>query len=136
MFEKDLKKELKKSIKSANSGMSMTIRIILGEVPRLNKKKNEQVTEDEINGIIRKLIKSEITMLKYSDTNESTSEYLTNLKTFLPPLLSDNDISCWIKDNIDFNDYKNKMQAMGRIMAGLKGRADGNTVKEVLNKLN
>jgi len=136
MLEKDLKKEMKKAMKSGDSEKSMTIKIILGEIPRLNKKKNEQITEEEINGIIKKLIKSELIMLKHAKIEESKSEYLSILRDFLPPTLSREEIEYWIEENIDFNDYKNKMQAMGKIIQGLKGVVDGNTVKKVIEGLN
>lgn len=135
MLEKDLKLELKKAMKSKDIERKNAIKMVLGEVPRLNKKAGEKVTEDEINKIITKLIKSETIMLEYSGIDESKSEYLNILKDYLPKTMSKEEIKDWVLDNIDFNDYNSTMQAMGPIMKVLKGKANGTDVKKVLTEL-
>lgn len=132
MKEKDLKLELKRAIKLKDGERSNAIRMILAEVPRLNKKKDEKVTEEDINKIVNKLIKSELMVLEYSGVDESKSEYLNILKSFVPKMMSEQEIKNYVLDNIDISTYNNKMQAMGTIMKELKGKADGNTVKKVL----
>jgi Glu-tRNA(Gln) amidotransferase subunit E-like FAD-binding protein len=44
------------------------------------------------------------------------------------------EIISWIKENIDFSEYKNKMQAMGAIMKHFGKQADGKMVNEILQK--
>jgi undecaprenyl pyrophosphate phosphatase UppP len=41
----------------------------------------------------------------------------------------------WIEANLDLSAYKNKMQAMGAIMAHFGSSADGSQVKQVLQKI-
>jgi len=134
MLEKDLKMDLKKAIKVKDVEKKNAIKMILGEVPRLNKKKGERVSEEEISSIITKLIKSEITMLEYSGLDESKSEYLKILRSFLPKMMSEEIIRAWILDNIDFSTYSNNIQAMGTIMKDLKGKADGNIVRRLITE--
>jgi hypothetical protein len=50
-------------------------------------------------------------------------------------MASDDDLSQWIAANIDFSKYKNKMQAMKDIMGHFGTAADGNRVKEILQKM-
>lgn len=125
-----LKNELKESIKSKNEILKNTIRLIMGEMARQNKK---EFSDDEIISIIKKMIKNE------KETNlakkQDTSEYLEILETFLPKQVSQDMIINWIKTNIDFSQYKNKMQAMGPIMKHFGSTADGNVVKNILLKL-
>ena len=45
------------------------------------------------------------------------------------------EIADWIAENIDFSQFKNKMQAMGTIMKHFGKVADGQQVKEILSKL-
>lgn len=135
MKEKDLKLELKRAIKLKNAERSNAIRMILAEVPRLNKKKDEKVTEEDINRIVNKLIKSELTVLEYSGVDESKSEYLSILKSFVPAMMAEKEIKDWVLDNVDLSAYNNKMQAMGTIMKELKGKANGNLVKKVLQNI-
>jgi hypothetical protein len=41
----------------------------------------------------------------------------------------------WVEQNIDFAEFKNKMQAMGLIMKHFGATADGNTVKKILQEM-
>jgi len=134
MKERELKKELKGAIKAKDTYKKDAIRMILGEVPRLNKKKGEAVTEDEITKIIRGLVKSEVIRLTAANYTHEKSEYLTYLKSYLPEMMSEKEIEAWILDNIDFSTYNNTMQAMGPIMKGLNGKVDGNLVREILTR--
>lgn len=134
MKERDLKKELKSAIKAKDAYKKDAIRMILGEVPRLNKKKGEVVTEEEITKITKALVKSEIIRLDAANYTHGKSEYLTHLKSYLPEMMSEKEIEAWILDNIDFDAYSNTMQAMGPIMKGLNGKADGNLVRQILTR--
>jgi uncharacterized protein YqeY len=134
MKEKELKLELRAAMKAKDAERCNAIKMVLGEIPRLNKKKDEKVTEEDINKIITKLIKSEIVMLEYSGLDESKSEYLNTLKGFLPKMMSEKEIEEWILDKIDLSAYNNPMQAMKSIMKELKGKADGNVVRNVLTR--
>jgi len=136
MLQKKLKLQLKKAIKTGDIEKKNAIRMILGEIPRLNKKKHEQVTDEDVLKIISKLIKSEVEMLKAIHADESKSEYLQILKSYLPTMMSEKEIEAWVLDNIDFDAYIIPMKAMGPIMKELKGKADGNLVKQVLTRGN
>ena len=65
-----------------------------------------------------------------------TPEQAWEIREFnrIEEVASEDEIRQWIEDNIDFSDYKNKMQAMGTIMAHFGSTADGNTVKQVLQQ--
>lgn len=73
-----------------------------------------------------------------NSTIELYGKKLTNAKiqfaeTYLPQAASKEKIIEWINQNIDFSQYKNKMQAMGPIMKQFKGN-DGNFIKKILMK--
>ncbi len=61
-----------------------------------------------------------------------TSPFIGIIETYLPRMATEDEIRSWIADNIDFTAYKNKMQAMGPIMAHFGASVDGNRVKQVL----
>jgi hypothetical protein len=65
---------------------------------------------------------------------EESSDYLNILQTYLPEMASRKEIVDWIRDNIDFSEHKNKMQAMGAIMKHFGKQADGKMVNEILQK--
>ena len=142
-----LKDDLKKAMLGKDNKLRDTIRIIMGEYPSLtvpitlesgNKttrvKKPEEITNDDLLGIMRKLVKSEKTVLGIK--NEDSSDYLTILESYLPKMATKEEITVWINENIDFSEFKNSMQAMGTIMKHFGKLADGNLVKKLLQELN
>jgi hypothetical protein len=97
---------------------------------RLNKP--EEITDDDILGIIKGLVKSEETVLELK--KEASSEYLEILRTYLPAMASREEITAWIMANINFSQFKNKMQAMGPVMKHFGKQADGKVVNQILRE--
>ncbi|MEJ2221970.1 MAG: GatB/YqeY domain-containing protein, partial [Desulfobacterales bacterium] len=95
-------------------------------------KTNEEITDDDIIGIIQGLAKSDRMVLEAK--NEASSDYLNTLLLYLPQMASREEIIAWIGDNIDFSEYKNKMQAMGPIMKHFGKQADGKMVNQILQE--
>jgi len=140
-----LKKDLKKAMLQKDPEVRNTMRQIMAEFPKLTVpltlesgkkttrlKKSEEITDDDILGIIKGLVKSEQTVLELK--NEGTSEYLEILQSYLPATASRDEIVAWIKANIDFSQYKNKMQAMGPVMKHFGKLADGKQVNHILKE--
>ncbi len=142
-----LKDDLKKAMLGKNNQVRDTIRIIMGEYPSLTVpltlesgkkttrvKKPEEITNDDLLGIMRRLVKSEKTVLEIKKKN--SSDYLIILESYLPKMATKEEITVWITENIDFPEFKNSMQAMGTIMKHFGKLADGNLVKQILQELN
>lgn len=140
-----LKADLKQSMLNKDVEARSAIRQIMAEFPKLTVpitlesgkkstrlKTNEEITNDDIVGIIQGLTKSERMVLEAK--NEESSDYLNILQLYLPKMASRAEIMAWIGDNIDFSEYKNKMQAMGSIMKHFGKQADGKMVSEILQK--
>lgn len=135
-------------------------RAIISMFPELGKKPGDATDEDVIK-LLKKFIGNEKTRQLYIDKHltaedvESltaselskliskkivelgdslTSERIKVAEGYLPKAASKDEIISWIKENIDFSQYKNKMQAMGPIMKRFKSN-DGNFVKEILMEL-
>jgi uncharacterized protein len=123
-----LKDDLKLAMKARDDTRKDAIRVVMGEIARSN---NKQMPDDEIIKVLKKLIKSEKEMLEKSGRG-TTSPFIAIIEAYLPKMASENEIRQWIAANVDFSAYKNKMQAMGTIMAHFGASADGNTVKQVL----
>lgn len=138
-----LKADLKHSMLQKDAAARSAIRQIMAEFPKLTVpitlesgktstrlKTAEEITNDDIIGIIQGLTKSERMVLEAKQ--EESSKYLRTLQLYLPRMASREEITAWIKDNIDFSEYKNKMQAMGTIMKHFGRQADGRMVNEIL----
>ena len=140
-----LKADLKHAMLNKEVQARSAVRQIMAEFPRLTvpitlesgkkttrPKKSEEITNDDIIGIIQGLAKSERIVLEAK--KEESSEYLNILETYLPRMAAREEIVSWIKANIDFSEHKNKMQAMGTIMKHFGKQADGKVVNEILQK--
>jgi uncharacterized protein YqeY len=140
-----LKADLKQSMLNKDADGRSTIRQIMAEFPKLTvpitlqsgkkttrPKNNDEITNDDILGIIQGLVKSERIVLEAK--KEASSAYLRILQSYLPKTLSHEEIVDWIKENIDFSEYQNKMQAMGKIMKHFGKQANGKMVNEILQK--
>jgi len=138
-----IKQDLKKAMLNKDREARNAMRQIMAEFPKLTVpltlqsgkkstrlKKPEEITNDDILGIINGLVKSEQTVL--AAKKEATSEYQQILQSYLPQMVSREDIVAWIQDNVDFAQFKNKMQAMGTIMKHFGKAADGKLVNEIL----
>lgn len=89
------------------------------------------LTESDVSGLTAKQL-SDLTNTKITEMGDSlTSLVIQIAQTYLPAQASEDEIEKWIKENIDFSQFKNKMQAMGPIMKQFKG-CDGNIVKQIL----
>jgi uncharacterized protein len=142
-----LKADLKAAMMARDTTGRDAIRQIMSEFPSLTvpltlengkktsrPKKPEEITDDDILDIIRKLVKSEKTVLEIKE--EAGSDYLLILETYLPKMASAEEIRSWIDANVDFAAFKSPMQAMGQIMKHFGKLADGNRVKAVLQEIN
>lgn len=140
-----LKADLKKAMLNKDPEARSAIRMIMAEFPKLTVpltlesgkkstriKKPEEITNDDIVDIIRGLVKSEQTVLEAK--KENSSAYLEILETYLPQLVGREVIIDWITANIDFSQFKNKMQAMGPIMKHFGKTADGKLVNQILQE--
>jgi uncharacterized protein YqeY len=140
-----VRQDLKTAMLSKNEEARNAMRQIMAEFPKLTVpltlesgkkstrlKKPEEITNDDIIGIINGLVKSEQTVLEAK--NEATSQYLEILQLYLPKMVSREEIAAWIRENIDFSQFKNKMQAMGIIMKHFGKTADGKLVNQILQE--
>jgi hypothetical protein len=138
-----LKEDLKQAMRAKDEAGRNTIRQVMSEFFKLTMpvtleggkkstrpKQAEEITNDDIIGIIQGLIKSEHIVLEAKQ--EATSDYLQILEAYLPRQVAREEIVGWVRGNIDFSQFKNKMQAMGVIMKHFGKTADGKLVNDIL----
>lgn len=140
-----LRTDLKSAMLNKDHEVRNTLRMIISEFPKLTVpltlesgkkstrlKKPEEITDDDVIGIIKGLTKSEQTVLEI--TGQTTSDYLEILQSYLPQMIDREAITIWIGENIDFSQYKNRMQAMGSVMKHFGKLADGKIVNQILKE--
>jgi uncharacterized protein YqeY len=140
-----LRTDLKSAMLNKDQEVRNTLRMIISEFPKLTVpltlesgkkstrlKKPEEITDDDVIGIIKGLTKSEQTVLEI--TGQTSSDYLEILQSYLPQMIDREAITIWISENIDFSQYKNRMQAMGSVMKHFGKLADGKIVNQILKE--
>ena len=123
-----IKKDLAAAMKAKDEDKKNILRVIMGEFGRQASK---ELPDGEVIGIIKKLIKSEKEVIAQSGA-ETSNRFIEVAEAYLPRMADEDEISAWIDANVDFSQFKNKMQAMKPIMAHFGAAADGNLVKKVL----
>lgn len=126
-----IKKDLMTAMKAKDAVRKDTLRVVMGEFARADTK---ELSDDAVIKILKKLIKSENETLAQVGSEEE-SAFIRVIEGYLPQLADENEIMTWVQANIDFSQFKSKMQAMGPIMKHFGARADGNAVKAILQKL-
>jgi uncharacterized protein YqeY len=130
-LQQQIKKDLTSAMKARDEETKSTLRVVMGEFARADKK---ELSDEDVIKVLKKLIKSEKETLAQQGDEES-SPFIRTIETYLPQMATDSEIGTWINEHVDFKQFKNKMQAMGPIMKHFGPRADGNTVKSILQKL-
>ncbi|MDP4725755.1 MAG: GatB/YqeY domain-containing protein [Desulfobacterales bacterium] len=138
--------DLKAALRNRDHGVRDTLRQIMSEFPSLTVpiqlesgkkttrlKKPEEITDDDILDIIRKLVKSEKIVLEAK--KETSSDYLQTLERYLPRMATREEIAAWVRANIILSEFKSPLQAMGPVMKHFGKQADGSLVKQVLQEI-
>ena len=138
--------DLKNSMLQKQNDIRDTLRVTMGEFPKLTVpitlesgkktfrvKKPEEITDDDLLGIMGGLAKSEKSVLELQ--KKESSPYLKVLGSYLPEMAGSEEVMTWINENIELAEYKSPMQAMGTIMKHFGKLADGNMVKGLLQEL-
>jgi len=130
-LQDQIKRDLAAAMKAKDEEKKSILRVIMGEFGRQAQK---EVPDAEVVQIIKKLVKSEKEVLSRTGGGE-TDRFIEVAEGYLPKMASEADVAAWIKANIDFSKFTNKMQAMKPIMAHFGAAVDGNLVKKVLQGL-
>jgi len=130
-LQSQMKKDLHAAIKAKDETKKDALRVILGEFARLDKK---ELSDDEIVKILKKLMKSEKEVLEQKGET-ADSEFIKVIENYLPKMATEEEITDWIHQNIDFSQFKNKMQAMSLVMKHFGATADGNFVKTIIQRM-
>lgn len=130
-LQEQIKKDLVAAMKAKDDDKKNALRVILGEFGRQTQK---EISDADVIKIVKKLVKSEKEVMERTGATEPTP-FMKVAESYLPQMASEEEIRTWIIANVDFDAFKNKMQAMKPIMQHFGGNADGNLVKKVLSEL-
>ena len=126
-LQESVKEDLKVAMKARDTDRTGAIRILMGEFGRQREK---VLSDEQVIGIVKKLIKSERELL--AAQGEEGSPFLDIMEEYLPRQASEEEIQDWIAKNIDFTSFVSRMQAMKPVMQHFGSAVNGNVVKKVL----
>ena len=144
----DIKKQLPDAMKARDEVKLLVIRGLLAAFTNetITKKRmpDEELSDEEALSVISRSAKQRKDSIEQfekggrKDLAEKEVAELEILNTYLPEMMSSEDIMKIAKqkrDELGINDPTKKGLLMGSLMKDLKGKADGNDVKKVVDSL-
>ena len=147
-LHEQVKGELKDAMRAKDEVKLRTVRGMLtaftNELVATSRKPQEMLTDEEVIAVIRRLAKQRkesITQFVSGDREDlaiGEREELAVLEAYLPQMMAKEDIlkiAVAKKAELGITDKAKLGQFVGTLMKELKGKADGNDVKEVAESL-
>lgn len=141
MLLDDLKTEMKEAMKAKDAEKLQTVRGILAAIQAKQIDTDHDMTDQDIVKVIATMskqlkdAKKDFETAGREDLVENTNKELIILEKFLPKQLEDDKIEAIINDVIAKVGKDNFGLLMGAVMKEIAGQADGNRVREILQKL-
>lgn len=138
-----IESDLKESLKSKDSLKAETLRMIKSDIMYEKTKKNEDLTNEKVLEIVTRASKKRKESIKEynkanrSDLAQKEEKELEIIQKYLPEQLSESEVEAIIDEklkvieNLTKNDFG---KVMGMLMKDLKGKVDGNIVRQLINK--
>lgn len=131
-LQKIISKDLREAIIKRNVAKANILKLIMGELQRSQSK---VLTDNEVVSTLAKLAKLEKENLKR--TNQTTSDYLEILISYLPEQVSEEEIKEWIIKNIsqEVLSSSKKFTSIKEVLKHFGNQTNGQVVKGILAKL-
>ena len=146
-LHQDIKSQMIEAMKAKDALRLSVIRGLLSsftnEAVAKKRKPDEELSDEEVLGVISRAVKQRKDSIEQfekgnrQDLAEVEKAELAILETYLPQQMSREEVANFVKKKqTELGLEKDKAnQLMGIIMKDLKGKADGNMVKEVISSL-
>jgi len=148
LLHEQIKNNIKEAMMAKDTVRLETYRGMLAaftnELVAKNRKPSEMLTDEEAIAVITRLSKQrkdsieQYTKGNRDDLVKEEQAQLAILETYLPKLMDKSEVEKIAKikkDELDITDAAKKGMLMSALMKDLKGKADGMTVKEVVDSL-
>lgn len=148
MLQQSIKEQIKNAMRAKDESRLLTLRNIISactnQLVATNRKPQEELSDEEVIEVIRKLTKQRKDSIEQfekggrTDLVEKEQAELNVLEVFLPKLMSEEEIRPLAeakKNELGITDVLKAGVLTGALMKDLKGRADGGDVKKVVESL-
>ena len=143
-----IKEQIKDAMKAKDSVKLSVVKGLvanfINELVNLKRKPNEELPDEEVLGVIRRAVKQrkdsieQFTKGLREDLADNERSELKILETYLPTQMSKEDVMKVVKAKMNELQVTDKSKAghlMGVVMKELKGKADGDVVKNAVDQL-
>jgi uncharacterized protein YqeY len=129
------------AIKSGQKETSQTLKMAISSIKNAQIEAKEELKDSDVVKILRKEAKKiEDSIEQYKemgreDLLEKEQRDLSIIKKYLPELMSEKDITKVVEEKIEqlkATDMRDMGKVMGSVMKELEGKADGNSVKNIV----
>ena len=140
----DLRKDMFIFSKEGNTNASDILKMALASIKNVQLTQDDELTEQDIEKILRKEVKkiedsiAQFTQMGRMDLVEKETSQLEIIKKYLPELMSEEDIKVIINNKIkelNITGMSDMGKLMGAVMKETAGKADGNTVKNLVTQI-
>jgi uncharacterized protein YqeY len=129
------------AMKERNEEKLSILRILWSAIRNAEIDKKENLTDVEIQEAVSRLVKQQKDALQdftaggRQDLADKAQKEITLLQAYLPQQLTDEELKEIVKKVISENNLTEAGRAVGVIMKEVKGRADGNKVKLLVEEI-
>ncbi len=140
----DLRKDMFTFSKEGNTNASDILKMALASIKNAQLAQDNELTEQDIEKILRKEVKkiedsiSQFTQMGRTDLVEKETSQLEIIRKYIPELMSEEEIKTIINNKItelNITSMNDMGRLMGAVMKETAGRADGNTVKNLVTQI-
>jgi len=131
-------------VKKGNTTGADILKLVLADIKNEEIALDKDLSDEEIVTVLRRREKkskdsiSEFSKIGRDELVKRETEQLETLQRYLPQLMSDEEIELVVKKVINeksVTSIQGMGLVMGMVMKELSGKADGNTVKSIVEKL-
>lgn len=140
----DLRKDMFTFSKEGNTNASDILKMALASIKNAQLAQESEMTAQDEERILRKEVKkiedsiAQFTVMERDDLVEKEKSQLEILQKYLPELMSEEDIKVIINNKIkelNISSMNDMGKLMGAVMKETSGKADGNTVKNLVTQI-
>lgn len=140
----DLRKDMFAFSKEGNTNASDILKMALASIKNAQIAQESEMSAQDEERILRKEVKkiedsiAQFTLMEREDLVEKEKSQLEILQKYLPELMSEEDIKTIINNKIkelNISSMSDMGKLMGAVMKETAGKADGNTVKNLVTQI-
>jgi len=139
-----IRKDMISSLKSGEKEKNQTLKMILATIKNAQLESSKELKDIDVEKILRKETKKiedsidQYTKMGREDLVNKEKLDFNIIKVYLPELMSEDDVKKIVETQIKklgAQDMRDMGRVMGAAMKELDGKADGNTVKDIVQQI-